>query len=50
MFHILAELPEESKGLEILSSVNSFGILEPKLPSTLTNQVNFRFHNMTSIY
>nr|CAG4635092.1 EOG090X0EEC [Alona affinis] len=33
------ELPDESKGLEMLSNVNSFGVLEPKLPATLTNQV-----------
>nr|CAG4648276.1 EOG090X0EEC [Moina brachiata]SVE93283.1 EOG090X0EEC [Moina brachiata] len=33
------ELPDEYKGAEILSSVNSFGVVESKLPATLTNQI-----------
>merc|ERR1712136_429073 len=33
-----AELPDEIKGLEILNTGNG-GIIEPKLPPTLTNQV-----------
>ena len=40
-FFALAEMPDEAKGLEMLSNVNSFGVLEPKLPATLTNQVNW---------
>ena len=37
-FSFLAELPDEFKGLEILNTLNG-GLLEPKLPATLTNQV-----------
>nr|CAG4636547.1 EOG090X0EEC [Eubosmina coregoni]SVE70084.1 EOG090X0EEC [Eubosmina coregoni] len=33
------ELPDEYKALEILNTVNGHGVMEPKLPPTLTNQI-----------
>nr|SVE79147.1 EOG090X0EEC [Daphnia lumholtzi] len=33
------ELPDEAKGVEILNSSSGFGSSEPKLPATLTNQI-----------
>ncbi|KZS09197.1 putative Splicing factor [Daphnia magna] len=33
------ELPDEAKGVEVLNSSSGFGSSEPKLPATLTNQI-----------
>nr|CAH0111646.1 unnamed protein product [Daphnia galeata] len=33
------ELPDEGKGIEILNSSSGFGSSDPKLPATLTNQI-----------
>nr|CAG4651361.1 EOG090X0EEC [Simocephalus serrulatus]SVE94522.1 EOG090X0EEC [Simocephalus serrulatus] len=33
------DVPDEVKGLEILNSANGFGSNDPKLPATLTNQI-----------
>jgi hypothetical protein len=35
----LDELPDEFKALEILNTVNGHGVMEPKMPASLTNQV-----------
>nr|CAG4643529.1 EOG090X0EEC [Ilyocryptus agilis] len=34
-----SELPDEMKAVDILNTANGFGVIEPKLPATLTNQV-----------